>query len=178
MTKIGWDIRQVRQCAVRVICEHVFSRLSVKLSIHSGRSRKRSSESRLPSLFLFGFCIFQVASSFLKLVRHFAIGLDLLETNPAMSMLKTNCYQNWQTTREQQEVRNCPFACDCLLLFGQPWFLTVHVLNGSIKSISNRPDSMRVVRTSVCGLTGFLFMMRFVFSLDVKTLRNPQPYGE
>ena len=36
----------------------VSSRLSVNSSNHSGRSRKRSSESRLPSLFLFWFWVF------------------------------------------------------------------------------------------------------------------------
>ena len=43
--------------------------------------------------------------SFLKLVRHVALGLDLLETNPAMSMLKTKRFQNWWITLERQELR-------------------------------------------------------------------------
>ena len=33
---------------------------------------------------------------------------------------KTNCYQNWRTTREKQKERNCPFCT----FIGQPWFLT------------------------------------------------------
>ena len=43
------------------------------------------------------------------LVRNFPLELDLLKTNPAMSML-TNCSQNWWITLEQQEVRSCPFC--------------------------------------------------------------------
>ena len=51
-----------------------------------------------------------IRTSFLKLVRHVALELDKKRTNPAMSVLKTNCYQNWRTTREQQAVRNCRFC--------------------------------------------------------------------
>ena len=91
-------------------------------SNHSGRSRKRSSASRLSSLFLFWFWASRDCTSFLELVRQFALGLDLLKTNPAMSMLKMNCYPNWRTTREQQEVRNCPF---CIKLSSPLWSTVV-----------------------------------------------------
>ena len=50
-----------------------------------------------------------IRTSFLELVRHFALGLEFLKTNPEVAMLKTNWYQKWMTTLEQQEVRNCPF---------------------------------------------------------------------
>ena len=46
----------------------------------------------------------------LKPDRHVALRLDLMRTCPATSMLRTNWYQNWMTTLEQQEVRNCPFC--------------------------------------------------------------------
>ena len=41
----------------------------------------------------------------------------------------------------------------------------IHVNIGPVRGISNGPDSMRVsLRPSVCGLTGSLFLMRFMFS--------------
>ena len=36
--------------------------------------------------------------------------LTTVLTNPAMSMLKTNCFQNWRETREQHRVRNYSFC--------------------------------------------------------------------
>ena len=45
-----------------------------------------------------------ICINFVVLVRHFALGLELLKTIPAVSMLKTKCYQNWRITREQQAV--------------------------------------------------------------------------
>ena len=43
-----------------------------------------------------------------------------------------------------------------------------------------RPCQHRASRKhqSEHGLTGFLFMIRLVLALLVKTLRNPKPYGE
>ena len=87
----------------------VSSGLSVDSSNHSGRSHKRSSASRQPSLFfmfVLGF-LRVIHTTFVGLVRHFALELDLL-TNPAVSMLTTNCSQNWWITLEQREVRSCP----------------------------------------------------------------------
>ena len=124
------------------------SRLSVNSSNHTGRSRKRSSESRLPTLFVIVFGLWGVIrSSVLGPVRHFALGLDLLKTNPAMSKLMTNSYQNWRTGRAQEEVRNCPFLQkNCLHLFDQPWFLTADPLVGIsmvFEEVSKRYNSKR-----------------------------------
>ena len=67
-----------------------------------------------------------ICTTLVGLVRHFALELHLLP-NPAMSMLTTNCSQNWWITLEQQEARSCPF---CFPSFGQPWFLTADPLTG------------------------------------------------
>ena len=47
--------------------------------------------------FCFGF-LRVIRTTFVELVRHSASGLDLLETNPAMSLLSTNCFQNDKST--------------------------------------------------------------------------------
>ena len=77
-------------------CVRVHAPLSANSSNHSGRSRKRSSEFLLSSLFLnfcFGF-LRVICTSLLEQVRHFLLQLELL-TNPAKPMLTTNCFQNW-----------------------------------------------------------------------------------
>ena len=62
-------------------------------------------------LFCFGFGFLDLSpSSFLKPDRHVALRPDLMRTSMAMSMLRTNWYQNLMTTLEQQEVRSCPFC--------------------------------------------------------------------
>ena len=82
-------------------CTSVFSRLSANSSNHSGRSRKQSSASRLPSHFFFCLVLLRVIrTSLVGLVRHFAFELDLL-TNPSMPMLATNWSQNWWITLER-----------------------------------------------------------------------------
>ena len=104
-------------------CNYASSGLSVNSSNHSGRSRKRLSESRLPSLFLLSFGFLRVIRTTLAgVVRHFALELDMLKTNPVMSMLTTNCSQNWWITLEQQEVRSCAF---CIHLSSLLWSTVV-----------------------------------------------------
>ena len=51
-----------------------------------------------------------IRTTLVGLVRHFALGLDLLKANLAMSMLTTNCSRNWWITLEQQEVRSSLFC--------------------------------------------------------------------
>ena len=67
-------------------CTSVSSRLSVNSSNHSGRSRKRSSASRLPSLFFFGRVFEGDPHQSPGVVRHFALGLDLLKTNKSCNV--------------------------------------------------------------------------------------------
>ena len=98
-------------------CNSVSFRLSVNSSNHSRRSRKRLSEARLSSIFCFGFQRV-TRTTFVGLVRHLVLELDLLTTNPAMSMLTTNCFQNWWITLERQEVPSCPF---CIQLSSPLW---------------------------------------------------------
>ena len=74
-----------------------------------------------------------IRTTLVALVRHFALELDSLKTNPAMSMLTTNCshklVENPGTTRGTKlSILHTIF----LLFFGQPWFLTA----GPLISIS------------------------------------------
>ena len=46
--------------------------------------------------FCFGF-LSVIRTTLVELVRHSALELDFLKTNPAMSMLTTNCSKNWST---------------------------------------------------------------------------------
>ena len=72
----------------------VFSRLSVNSSNHARDLANVHPIVDCHPSFYFGLGFLGVIrTSFLEPVRHFALTLDLLKTNPVMSMLKTNCYQ-------------------------------------------------------------------------------------
>ena len=103
----------------------VSSKLSVNSSNHSGRSRKRSSESRLSSLYFCSGFLRVICTSLLGKVRHFVLELELLR-NPAMPMLTTNCFQKRWITLEQREVRSCPL---CIHLSSLPWSTVVSDLD-------------------------------------------------
>ena len=80
-------------------------------SNHSGEYRKQSSESQMSSLLLFLFRAFEGDPHQSPGASHSLRSLGgLVGDISCMSMLTTNCYQNWWITLEQQEVRKCPFC--------------------------------------------------------------------
>ena len=124
-------------------------------SNHSGRSRKRSSESRLPFFFLIVFCVIGLTLPHcLVHVRHFDPILDLLMMSPAMSMLKTNSNQYWKTTPEQQEIRNCSFYNFCLffLVNRYSWLLT-HSCESPCSSQRFQNNGTVGVSSNICTVT-------------------------
>ena len=111
----------------------VSSRLSANSSDHSGRSRKRSSASRLPFLSVFLVWFLElICAACVELFRHFAPMLDLKMnlTIPVVAMQRTNCFQNLWITMEREEVRIVCFAESTLPVLGQPWLLTADPLTG------------------------------------------------
>ena len=109
-TPLSLDVLSPEKC-VRVqtlLCppDYLWTPPTIQEDLAKGRPSLDSHPS-----FYFGFGFLGVIrTSFPELARHVALGLDLLKTNTAMSMLKTNCNQNWRTTGEKQEVRNGPFC--------------------------------------------------------------------
>ena len=97
-----WVLRTVcgcmQFCVVQIFCE--LPKPHGKIS----QTVVRISTAIPHFIFCFGF-LELIRTTRVELVRHFALELDML-TNPAMSMLTTNCFQNFL---ERQEVRNCPF---------------------------------------------------------------------
>ena len=92
-----WGLRNVRVHALLCPMDYLWTPPIIQEDLANGRPNLDCHSS---FYFVFGF-LGVVHFSFQGPVRHFALGLDLMRTNPAMSMLKTNCYQNWRTTREQ-----------------------------------------------------------------------------
>ena len=93
----------------------VSSRLSVNSFNHSGRSRNRSPDARLLSLFVFLFGFFFVnRASFLVPDRHIALLLDLkiYLMSPAVAMQKTNWYHDLTTIHGQQDILEDETHCE------------------------------------------------------------------
>ena len=101
-------------------CNSVSSIFSVNSSNHSGRSRKRVVRFfPVIPLFTLVFELRVIRNTLMELVRHFVLGLDLLKTNPAMSMLTTNCSQNWWISPFCVQLSS-PSLVNCVFLTGDP----------------------------------------------------------
>ena len=121
----------VRKTFLRAVIS-VSSRLSVKSSNRSGRSRKRSSESRLSFLSFFRFSVLVFVSLQFPGAgssRRSAAGLDddkSCDIDVEDELVPELDGNPWNNKRYEVFL----FAYNFLPLFGQPWFLTADPVTG------------------------------------------------